>query len=145
MYSTVFLLLKKTKEPCASAYNPSFLGGRDQEDHSSRPAWANSSGDPISKITRPKWTGGVVQVVVLLCKHKTLSSNLSPSKQKKDRQVRCLRQHGKSRNCCRWDLRSHGLPGGKWRRRCLEKWIGQRSSRALKTEQIRKNQRLEPN
>jgi hypothetical protein len=29
--------------------NPSYSGGRDQEDHSLRPAQANSSKDPISK------------------------------------------------------------------------------------------------
>jgi hypothetical protein len=29
--------------------NPSYSGGRDQEDHSSKPAQANSSWDPISK------------------------------------------------------------------------------------------------
>jgi hypothetical protein len=35
----------------------------------------------ISKITRAKWTGGVAQVVeLLLCKHKALSSNPSPTK-----------------------------------------------------------------
>jgi hypothetical protein len=34
--------------------------------------------DPISKITRAKWTGGVAQVVQhLLCKYKILSSNPS--------------------------------------------------------------------
>jgi hypothetical protein len=27
----------------AHAYNPSYLGGRDQEDHGLKPAWANSS------------------------------------------------------------------------------------------------------
>jgi hypothetical protein len=33
----------------AHACNPSYLGGRDQEDFSSRPTLANSSQDPISK------------------------------------------------------------------------------------------------
>jgi hypothetical protein len=38
-------------------YNPSYSGGRDQEDHSSKPARANSSWDPISKlpITKKGW------------------------------------------------------------------------------------------
>jgi hypothetical protein len=31
----------------AHACNPSYLGARDQEDHSSKPTWANSSGDHI--------------------------------------------------------------------------------------------------
>jgi hypothetical protein len=34
--------------------NPSYLGGRDQENHGTRPARANSSQDPISKVTRTK-------------------------------------------------------------------------------------------
>jgi hypothetical protein len=38
-----------------------------------RPAWANSLWDPISKISRTKCTGGVVQEVEwLFCKHKVL-------------------------------------------------------------------------
>jgi hypothetical protein len=41
-------------------------------------------GDPISKITIAKWTGGVVQAVrCLLCKHEALSSNSSQSQKKK--------------------------------------------------------------
>jgi hypothetical protein len=40
--------------------------------------------DPISKITRAKWTGGVVQAVErLFCKSEALSSNPSPTKKKK--------------------------------------------------------------
>jgi hypothetical protein len=35
--------------PVAQAYNPSYSGGRDQEDRGSKPAWANSLQDPISK------------------------------------------------------------------------------------------------
>jgi hypothetical protein len=36
--------------PVAQAYNLSDLGGRDQEDHSLKPAWTNSPQDPILKI-----------------------------------------------------------------------------------------------
>jgi hypothetical protein len=36
--------------PVAHACNPSYSGGRDLEDRGSRPAWANSLGDPISKV-----------------------------------------------------------------------------------------------
>jgi hypothetical protein len=51
--------------------------------HGSRPGWANSSWDPISKITRTKWTGAVAQKVQhMLCKCKVLSSNPSPTKKK---------------------------------------------------------------
>jgi hypothetical protein len=47
----------------AGACSPSYLGGRDQEDHGSKPAQANSSQDPISKIpnTHKKRVGGVAQ------------------------------------------------------------------------------------
>jgi hypothetical protein len=49
-----------------------------------RPAWANSSQVPISKITRAKWAGGVAQAIkYLLCKHKTLNLNLSFAKKEK--------------------------------------------------------------
>jgi hypothetical protein len=37
----------------AHAYNPSYLGGRDQEEQSSKPAWANSLPDPILKVPNP--------------------------------------------------------------------------------------------
>jgi hypothetical protein len=56
--------------PVAHAYNPSYSESRDQEDHSSKPAWANSLGDPISKKPSQNRAGGVVQVVEsLLSKH----------------------------------------------------------------------------
>jgi hypothetical protein len=49
----------------AHAYNPSYSGGRDQEDHDLKPVWANSSQDPVSKkntITRKnKRTVGVAE------------------------------------------------------------------------------------
>jgi hypothetical protein len=41
--------------------NPNYSGGRDQEDSSSKPAQANSSKDPVSKIPITKRTGGVAQ------------------------------------------------------------------------------------
>jgi hypothetical protein len=43
--------------PVAYACNPSYSGGRDQEDCGSKPAWANSSQDPTSKIpiTKRDW------------------------------------------------------------------------------------------
>jgi hypothetical protein len=49
----------------ANAYNPGYSGGRDQEDHGTKSAQANSSQGLISKIpnTRNK-TGRVTQVVV---------------------------------------------------------------------------------
>jgi hypothetical protein len=55
----------------ADAYNPSYSGGRDWEDHSSKPAQANSSRKPISKkSSHKKMAGGVAQVISLEFKFK---------------------------------------------------------------------------
>jgi hypothetical protein len=40
------------------ACHPSYLGGSDQEDRGLRPAQGNSSGNPVSKMPKAKWTGG---------------------------------------------------------------------------------------
>jgi hypothetical protein len=56
--------VKLSQVPVAHACNPSYSGGRDQEDCSSKPAQANSSQDPISKIPNTKkWAGGVAHGV----------------------------------------------------------------------------------
>jgi hypothetical protein len=39
--------LKISRVLVAQACNPSYSGGRDQKDRGSKPAWANSSQDPI--------------------------------------------------------------------------------------------------
>jgi hypothetical protein len=53
---------KKTSQvPVAHTCNPSYSGGRNQEDRGSKPAWANSSQDPISRIPITKRAGGVAQ------------------------------------------------------------------------------------
>jgi hypothetical protein len=56
---------KSITEPGAGAHacNPSYSGGRDQEDHSLKPARPNSSQDPISKSHHKKRVGGVAQGV----------------------------------------------------------------------------------
>jgi hypothetical protein len=44
--------------------NPSYSGGREQEDGDLKPSWANSSRDPISKMPitkKKKGAGGVAQ------------------------------------------------------------------------------------
>jgi hypothetical protein len=72
--------------PVAHACNPSYSGGRDQEDHVLKPAWANNSQDPISKkpITKKGyWSGSRcrpwVQVPVLQKKRKkTTPSHFFP-------------------------------------------------------------------
>jgi hypothetical protein len=48
------------------SWSPSYLGGCDRDDLNLRPEQANSSKDPISKITRAKWTAGVAQAVPTL-------------------------------------------------------------------------------
>jgi hypothetical protein len=45
------------------AHNPSYLGGRDQEDCGSKPAWANSARNPILKIPNTKMVGELAQGV----------------------------------------------------------------------------------
>jgi hypothetical protein len=48
--------------PVAHAYNPSYSGGRDQENHGSKSAQANSLKNPISKEkSSQKRADGVVQ------------------------------------------------------------------------------------
>jgi hypothetical protein len=45
----------------APAYNPTYSGGRDQKDHGSKPAKANSSRDPILKSLVTKRAGRMTQ------------------------------------------------------------------------------------
>jgi hypothetical protein len=40
---------RKSPAPVAHTYNPSYSGGRDQEDCGSKPALTNSSQNPVSK------------------------------------------------------------------------------------------------
>jgi hypothetical protein len=47
--------------PVAHTCNPSYSGGRNQEDLGSKPGWVNNSRDPISKKPSQKRTGGVAQ------------------------------------------------------------------------------------
>jgi hypothetical protein len=53
----------------AYACNTNYSGVRDQEDHSSKPAWGNSSQDPILKKPITKRVGGVAQNVGPEFKH----------------------------------------------------------------------------
>jgi hypothetical protein len=60
-------ILFRSWAPVAHTCHPSYLEGWDQEDHDSTPTWANGLRDPISKITRAKWTGDVAQAVIQCC------------------------------------------------------------------------------
>jgi hypothetical protein len=54
--------IETSQVPVALAYNPSYSGGRDQEDHGSKPAWANNSERPYlkkKKITKKGWCSGL--------------------------------------------------------------------------------------
>jgi hypothetical protein len=42
-------------------YNPSYSGGRDQEDYGSKPVWVNSSQESVSKTLHKNRAGGVAQ------------------------------------------------------------------------------------
>jgi hypothetical protein len=67
----------------AHAYNPSYSGGRDQEDHGSKPAQTNISQDSISIIATQKRAGAVAQVVEHLpskCEALEFKPNTSPPK-----------------------------------------------------------------
>jgi hypothetical protein len=54
-------LIIKISRRAPVACNPSYSGDKDKDDCSSRPAWANSSQDPISKIaiTKKGWCGAL--------------------------------------------------------------------------------------
>jgi hypothetical protein len=64
---------------------PSYLGGLNEKDHSFRTVQANNLRGQNSKITRVKWTDGMIQVVEhLLCKREALSEfKLQSCKKKK--------------------------------------------------------------
>jgi hypothetical protein len=57
--------MSKSQALVAHTCNPSFLGGRHQENHSSKPAQVNSLLDSISKKKKnhKKWGAGVAQGV----------------------------------------------------------------------------------
>jgi hypothetical protein len=63
--------------PVAHVYNLSYLGGRDQEDSSSKPTWGNSSARPYLENTHHK--KGLVEWLKVLA----LSSNPRTSKRNK--------------------------------------------------------------
>jgi hypothetical protein len=63
----------------AHACNPSYSGGRDQEDHGLKPIWANSSHDHLEK---PFTKIGLVEWI----KVKALSSSPSTTKKKKKKE-----------------------------------------------------------
>jgi hypothetical protein len=90
------------------ACNPSYSGGRDQEDHSSKRAWSNSSGDPISKNKKPSQNRdvGVAQGVGLEFK----PQNCKKKKKKKERK----KERKRKRNQCPGSLQFPPEAQGFW-------------------------------
>jgi hypothetical protein len=79
-----------SQTPVAHTCNPSYSGGRDQEDHGSKSAWGNSLQDPISKKPFTKiW-------LVEWLKVKALSSNPSTAKQHNEKPPQDRYQYGDS-------------------------------------------------
>jgi hypothetical protein len=57
-------ITRASQAPVPQTCNPNYSGGRDEKVHSSKPAWANSSQNPISKKPyTKKRAGGVAQGV----------------------------------------------------------------------------------
>jgi hypothetical protein len=81
-----------SQAPVAHACNPSYSGGRDQEDQGLKPACANSSQDSISKMPNTKKAGRVAQVSgkceALSSNHSTANKQTKPLvlERKKDTQ-----------------------------------------------------------
>jgi hypothetical protein len=71
----------RSQAPVAHTCNTRYSGGRDQEDHHSKPSWANSSQDSILKIAITYQKKGLSEWL----KVKALSSSLSTTKKKKER------------------------------------------------------------
>jgi hypothetical protein len=82
-------LCQKTKlcwPPVAHACNPSYSGGRDQEDHGSKSAQANSSWDSISKIP-------ITKMGIFVSGSKCRPWVQSPVLKKKKKRQNCNRDH----------------------------------------------------
>jgi hypothetical protein len=62
--------------PVAHTCNPSYSGGRDQEDCSLKPAWANSLRDSILNNPSQKRAGGVAQGVSPEFKHEHVFAHM---------------------------------------------------------------------
>jgi hypothetical protein len=70
---------------------PVILATREGGVRDLRPAQANSSRDPIFKITRAKWTGGVAHTGEhLLSKCEALSSKPTTTKKRKEKNLPTL-------------------------------------------------------
>jgi hypothetical protein len=70
----------------AHVCNAGYLGGREHEGHGTKPVWAFSSQDPVSKVTNTE-NRAVAQVIECLSsKWETLTSKPSATKKKKSQE-----------------------------------------------------------
>jgi DNA phosphorothioation-dependent restriction protein DptG len=84
--------------------NPSDSGGRDQEDSGSRPAWANSSWEPISKTPNPKRAVGVAQVIECLPRVRPWVQTPVPQNKNKNKKCNKKKRNQKPRTKTLIDL-----------------------------------------
>jgi hypothetical protein len=73
--------------------NPSYSGGRNQEDGGSKPAWANTSPYPISKKSVRKegwWSGSSCNNVCLASMRPGVQTPILPKRKKKHLQFKNL-------------------------------------------------------
>jgi hypothetical protein len=74
----------------AHACNPSYSGGRDQEDHGSKPALANSSARPyLEKTLHKNRVGGVAQGEGPEFRPQHYKNKTKQNKTKKTKNLRC--------------------------------------------------------
>jgi hypothetical protein len=82
--------LAQSRAQVAHAYNPSYSGGRDQEDLGSEPAWANTSVRPY--LEKPFTKIGLVEWL------KVRALSLSPNIAKKKKRKKKKKETGPRRN-----------------------------------------------
>jgi hypothetical protein len=78
----------------AHAYNPSFSGGRDQEDCDSKPAWVHSLRDPILKKLFTHTHAHTQRLAEWLKLYALISNPSTAKKKKKKKRNKTLQKRG---------------------------------------------------